>query len=169
MCTIANINARIAANPELERKKRLSRYQVNPEIAKKASKKWRLANLDKDKANKFNYHKKQMQVNMQYKLSYSLRIRLKKAILNNHKSGSAVECLGCSIDDFCIYLESKFEPWMTWDNYGKYDKDRPTWHIDHIKPCCSFDLTNPEEQRKCFHYTNLQPLWAIDNLRKATK
>jgi hypothetical protein len=65
MCTIANINARIAANPELERKKRLSRYQVNPEIAKKASKKWRLANLDKDKANKFNYHKKQMQVNMQ--------------------------------------------------------------------------------------------------------
>ena len=50
---------------------------------------------------------------------------------------------------------------MTWENHT------PTgWHVDHIIPCAAFDLSKPEEQRKCFHYTNLQPLWAIDNIRK---
>jgi len=52
---------------------------------------------------------------------------------------------------------------MTWSNYGK------GWHIDHIKPCASFDLSNPEQQKICFHYTNLQPLWAIDNIKKGAK
>lgn len=51
---------------------------------------------------------------------------------------------------------------MSWDNFGE-------WYIDHIKPCCSFDLTDIEQQKKCFHYTNLQPLWAIDNLKKSGK
>ena len=51
---------------------------------------------------------------------------------------------------------------MTWDNYGE-------WHIDHIKPCCGFDLTDFEQQKKCFHYTNLQPLWAKDNITKNGK
>ena len=53
---------------------------------------------------------------------------------------------------------------MTWKNYG-----RNGWHIDHILPCSSFDLTDPEQRRKCFHYTNLQPLWEIDNIRKSDK
>jgi hypothetical protein len=53
---------------------------------------------------------------------------------------------------------------MTWQNYGYYG-----WHIDHIKPCASFDLRKPSEQRKCFHYSNLQPLWAKDNLQKSDK
>ena len=60
------------------------------------------------------------------------------------------------------YLEGKFTEGMTWENHGK-------WHIDHIKPCCSFNLEDEEEQKKCFHYTNLQPLWATDNLVKSGK
>lgn len=57
------------------------------------------------------------------------------------------------------HLEIKFTKGMSWENYGK-------WHVDHIKPCAKFDLTKESEQRKCFHYTNLQPLWAIDNFKK---
>ena len=53
---------------------------------------------------------------------------------------------------------------MSWDNHG-YDG----WHVDHIRPCASFDLTDEEQVRKCFHYTNLQPLWAKDNLRKGSE
>jgi hypothetical protein len=59
------------------------------------------------------------------------------------------------------HLEAQFTDGMSWDNYG-----RDGWHIDHIRPCASFDLTDPEQQRQCFHYTNLQPLWAADNIRK---
>ncbi len=57
------------------------------------------------------------------------------------------------------YLEGKFTEGMTWENHG-------TWHIDHRRPICSFNLLDEEEQKKCFHYTNLQPLWATDNLSK---
>ena len=53
---------------------------------------------------------------------------------------------------------------MSWNNYG-FD----TWHIDHIIPCDKFDLTDPKQQEQCFHYTNLQPLWAIENWQKANK
>ena len=53
---------------------------------------------------------------------------------------------------------------MKWDNHGLYG-----WHIDHIQPCNSFDLSNEEEQKKCFHYSNMQPLWAFDNLSKGAK
>ena len=51
---------------------------------------------------------------------------------------------------------------MTWENYGE-------WHLDHMRPCASFNLEDPEEQKKCFHWTNLQPLWAKDNLAKSDR
>lgn len=59
-------------------------------------------------------------------------------------------------------LEQQFTEGMTWENYGE-------WHVDHIRPCVSFDLSIPEQQQECFHYTNLQPLWAKDNLQKSDK
>lgn len=70
-----------------------------------------------------------------------------------------MELVGCSIDKLKQHLESKFTEGMSWDNYGD-------WHVDHIKPCASFDLSDPEQQRLCFNYKNLQPLWAADNLSK---
>lgn len=79
------------------------------------------------------------------------------------KSIKTMELIGCSISELKIHLESKFLKDMTWDNYG-----RNGWHIDHIIPCATFDLTKPEEQKKCFHYTNLQPLWGEDNIKKSS-
>jgi hypothetical protein len=70
--------------------------------------------------------------------------------------------LGCSKQDFILYFQAKFKEGMTWENHGE-------WHIDHIKPCASFNLLDEEEQKKCFHYTNLQPLWASENLSKGSK
>ena len=68
------------------------------------------------------------------------------------------------------HLESRFEPGMTWDNYGNPNGDHTDcWHIDHIIPCAAFDLTDPIEQKQCMHYSNLQPLWAKDNLMKGSK
>jgi predicted nucleic acid-binding Zn ribbon protein len=69
-----------------------------------------------------------------------------------------------SKSELLSYFESKFKEGMTWENYGWYG-----WHIDHIRPCSSFDLTNSEELKKCFHYTNLQPLWGMDNMSKGNK
>jgi hypothetical protein len=57
---------------------------------------------------------------------------------------------------------------MSWDNYGRKNGIK-CWEIDHIRPCCTFDLSKPKEQKKCFYYTNLQPLWATENLKKGGK
>jgi len=72
-----------------------------------------------------------------------------------------MELVGCSVEFLIKYLESKFTDGMSWENRGK---ERGKWHIDHIRPCNTFDLTDENEQKRCFHYTNLRPLWAEDNL-----
>jgi hypothetical protein len=96
---------------------------------------------------------------MEYRLGMRLRNRLRSALKTGQKVGSAVRDLGCSTPELKLYLESKFQPGMTWDNYGQ-------WHIDHIKPLAKFDLTDRKQLLQACHYTNLQPLWAGDNLRK---
>jgi hypothetical protein len=78
-----------------------------------------------------------------------------------YKSNRTLKLLGCSPKFLKEYLESKFTRGMNWSNHGRFG-----WHIDHIKPCASFDLSKPAEQAKCFHYSNLQPLWWQDNLQK---
>jgi hypothetical protein len=88
-----------------------------------------------------------------------LRRRLRQAIFSVKKKSSMVELLGCTIDKFRIHLENQFTKNMTWNNHGE-------WHIDHRRPCASFNLSNEHEQKMCFHFTNLQPLWAKDNLSK---
>jgi hypothetical protein len=94
-----------------------------------------------------------------FRLKAILRARLNGAIKDNHKSGSAVRDLGCSIEDLKKHLESQFQEGMNWSNYG-------SWHIDHIIPLAAFDLSNPNELKSACHYSNLQPLWAKDNLLK---
>ena len=101
-----------------------------------------------------------------FRIASNYRSRVCSAIKNNQKSGHTLVLLGCNILTLKLYLESKFKDNMSWDNYG-YGNDK--WHIDHIIPCASFDLTDTEEQKKCFHYTNLQPLWQHENFIKGSK
>jgi hypothetical protein len=152
--------AHYAANVD-KVKARLKAYRVaNADKIKVTQKAYRVANLDKRNA----YNSNRLKTNIQYKLSRRLRNRLNKALKSNKKTGSAVKDLGCTINEFKTYLESKFQSGMTWDNWS-----REGWHIDHIKPLASFDLTDREQLLIACHYTNLQPLWAKDNLIKSAK
>lgn len=101
---------------------------------------------------------------LDYRLSQTLRARLRSALKRNYKNSSAVGDLGCTIGQLKTYLESKFKTGMTWENWGHNG-----WHIDHIKPLSSFDLKNPEQQKLAVHFTNLQPLWSRENLSKGSK
>ena len=97
-----------------------------------------------------------------FKLVYYLRTGVKDALKGRRKSKPTLKLLGCTIEELWKHFESNFQPGMTRENHGR-------WHIDHIRPCASFNLSDPEQQQKCFHYTNLQPLWAIDNMKKGSK
>ncbi len=98
---------------------------------------------------------------LNYRLACVLRARTTSAIRNKQKSGSAVDDLGCSISELKVYLEAKFQPGMTWENWALKG-----WHIDHIRPLASFDLETEEQFKEACHYTNLQPLWALENIIK---
>lgn len=109
------------------------------------------------------YKNKYRTENIQARLADIFRGRYKKAI--KYKSTSSkLNFLGCTVEEWKVYLSQKFQPGMTWDNYG-----HKTWHIDHIVPISSFDLTKEDEIFKAFNYTNTQPMWAVDNLTKGNK
>lgn len=101
-------------------------------------------------------------------IARNLRSRLSSALKNNSKKSSAVNDLGCSMEELRQHLESKFYDEketgekMTWDNYGR-------WELDHIHPLSKFDMSDEQEQKAASHYTNLQPLWRSDNRRKSNK
>jgi len=99
-----------------------------------------------------------------FKLASNIRCRLNMAIKNSHRRGSAIKLLGCSVPFLKEYLEKRFLTGMSWDNWTVSG-----WHIDHIIPLNFFDLTDPIELKKACHYSNLQPLWAKDNIIKGCK
>ena len=155
-------------------------YQDNKPTFSEAQKKKRAENPEEFKAyyrkyyqdNKQEIHRKireKRKKNVPFRLAHNGRTRLNKILKdgNANKVASARELCGCTPEDLKRHLESQFKLGMTWENHGVWRHGQPmTWHIDHIKPCASFDLTDPEQQKACFHYTNLQPLWALDNMSK---
>ncbi len=128
----------------------------------KTRKNYRIKNKKKLNKQIVKIHKNQYKTNIRYRILSCLRNRIWKALKGNVKSLSTMFLIGCEIDYFMYHIQSQFSRNMTWNNYG-------LWHIDHKLPCASFDLSKPSEQRKCFNYTNLQPLWQIDNQQKHTK
>lgn len=97
-----------------------------------------------------------------YVLMRRERVRIYDALKGIRKAARTETLLGCSYEFFRGYIEGKFNNGMSWENIGQ-------WHIDHIRPLASFDLSDPEQQKLAFHYTNQQPLWAIDNIKKGAK
>lgn len=104
--------------------------------------------------------------NVEWCIMNKLRMRISCAVKSQgtYKAEKTIKLIGCSVKKLKQHLEELFIDDMSWENYGK-----DGWHIDHIIPCASFDLTVKENQLKCFHYTNLQPLWAQENLIKSSK
>jgi hypothetical protein len=170
-------------NPEKVRAKAREKYQKmrkNPELLEKHrtyhreySKKYN--QVEKRKAyrrewmrnwNRKNAKRiyKQRRARPYEKLSSVIRARIYDVLKHGYKSDKTEILIGITIKEFKTYLEGKFKTGMTWDNYGFYG-----WHIDHIKPLSSFDLSDKEQQKIAFHYTNLQPLWAKENLQKHAK
>lgn len=133
-----------------DKQKSLKRWKEN-------TRQWHKEN--KDRINELRAKKRIESID--FKLKSNLRKRLSFLLKNSltKKSEQTMDLLGCSIDFFKEYLSSKFKDGMTFENYG-------SWHLDHIIPCYYFDFTNEEHRKKCFHYTNIQPLWAKDNLIK---
>lgn len=100
------------------------------------------------------YMRERRRNNPNFRSAAILRSGLSNALKGRSGWGweKCIRTLGCSLDDFRLYVETQFEPGMTWQNYGTY------WEIDHIMPCALFDLTDPAQQRVCFHFSNLRPL-----------
>jgi hypothetical protein len=149
-------------NLDRVRKSRLKSYYNNHEASKKRARKYKKQNQEQLKIKNRIYANTKYHNDLNYRLVRLLRGRIWKALKRNSKYSTSLELLGCSIEELKIYLEKQFVKDMNWQNYGQ-------WHIDHVKPCSSFDLTDPEQQKLCFHYSNLQPLWAKDNIKKSDK
>jgi hypothetical protein len=124
----------------------------------------RIRNREKILEYRKNWQKKKIACDPSYKIAGNLRHRLWQFFKKAKKPGSHLRDLGCTISELKSFIESKFQSGMTWDNYGAKG-----WHLDHVKPLSSFNLSNPEELKKACHYTNLQPLWWFDNMRKSNK
>lgn len=123
-------------------------------------KKWRKRNLESQRRKAAKRYRDLYRNNLEFRLKANLRQRVRKAIKQGKKGGSVIKDLGCSLETFKLHLQKQFAPGMSWSNYGK-------WHLDHVVPLCKFDLTDRAQFLKACHYSNIQPLWACDNYKKA--
>lgn len=158
------------AHPEV-RKKAVRKYQtrkrLDPEWQKAQAKKmrdFRSKNREAFNARMRKYANSRYESDANFKLRALLRARVRSVLFRKglRKTFSATKIVGCDIQFLRGYLEARFLPGMTWANHGK-------WHIDHYIPCAEFDLREPTQQRQCFNYSNLKPLWGPDNISKGAK
>jgi hypothetical protein len=132
-------------------------YIQYPEKKKYYLDKWKENNQDYGK----EYKRKKYNNDIYYRIKDNLRSRFYNAVINQFKIKSVIDLLGCSVDELKQNFEIKFKPEMNWENHGD------VWEIDHIIPCDNFDLTDIEQQKQCFHYTNLQPLFKTTHISKS--
>ena len=147
---------------ECKRNKQIEYHKGHKTEAINYSKDYRKTHKDESRT----YQNKKYILDVNYRLAKNLRNRLYNAIKNIQKSGSAVKDLGCTIEELKKYLEAKFMSGMTWDNRGN---GTGMWNIDHMSPLSKFNLSNRSQFLKAVHYTNLQPLWWKDNIKKGNR
>jgi hypothetical protein len=133
---------------------------LHPERIKTHRKKYRKSHAPQIKLENLLYQRKYRSI-PHNRLALNLRRRLWGLIKdqNTRKTDRTFALVGCSISELKAHISGQFQLGMTWENYGD-------WHVDHVKPCASFDLSDPRQQKECFHFSNLQPLWEKDNLSK---
>jgi hypothetical protein len=118
----------------------------------------------KNKARLWQARKRHLETDPSFRIGVAFRSIVSSMLKRRGtiKAYKAEQLLGCPIRQLREHLENQFRDGMTWSNYGK-------WHVDHIRPCASFDLTDPQQQKQCFHFTNLQPLWGTENISKGAR
>jgi hypothetical protein len=168
-----DINMNAISTHQLMRREKQSSYFLLPstkEKNKKSAKDWAEKNADRHRESRRRGSARRRLNNPNIKLRECLRNRMNDAVKGKSKSAKTMELIGCDITTLRNHLESLFQEGMTWDNRGceRVNKVK-SWHMDHIIPCSYFDLLDPEQQKLCFHYTNLQPLWETDNTSKGNK
>jgi hypothetical protein len=144
-------------------------HSDNKEKRNSKSKEWRNANKEKLKLQRRKNYKLRRKNDSLFKLKENIKrlIRQSFKAKSHNKTNRSVEILGCSFNEFKIHIESLFEPWMNWNNYGVFNNSQKTWQIDHIIPI-ALGITK-EEIIKLNHYTNLRPLCSKENLDKRDK
>lgn len=151
-------------NPEKYRERVLAYQRKHPEAHRRRSARYYERHKSCAAAANRRYEKRMFSESPSFAMAKRLRSRLRKAMDagSARKAKSTFVLVGCSPDELKNHIESQFLDGMTWENSGK-------WHIDHIIPLARFDLQDEEQQRAAFHYTNLRPLWAADNIKKGKK
>lgn len=182
-------------NPEKTRQYKRKWAKNNPEKIRIKNQRYRLNNLEKHRQNQRAWqkknrdkfclysqrwrraHKEQARLssnrtgykkyhnNPLFRLMHLQRVRIARILKRSgeRKTSRTLKYLGCSTEQLKLHIEQQFKPNMTWENHSIHG-----WHVDHIKPLAAFDLTDPEQQQMAFHYSNLQPMWAMENIKKGS-
>ncbi len=162
-CVNAKNREHIAANPEKYKASKDAWAAANKEKVLEIKYNWIKRNPEKRRQIMRTNKKRRYHTELKYKLVQNIRNRM-GGLFKKTPSTNTLKLLGCSVEEYKAYLESKFLSGMNWQNH-KHNG----WHIDHIVPIDSFDLTKEEEIKKAFHFSNTQPLWSTDNFKKKDK
>jgi hypothetical protein len=149
-------------NKEQISHRRKKQYRENYEIFMEKRKEYRDKNREMINKTAAFYRANRRKTDTEYKILCNIRTRIRMALKKSSKGGRTTELIGCTIPELRRHLSKQFKPGMSWDNYGE-------WHIDHIIPCACFNLSFLNQQKECFNYKNLRPMWAVENLRKGAK